>query len=139
MNLKRTGTTLHATRPDGTTVCGVEITEPLEPVTRDDLLCGKCLDELTDDIVFGPDTTQALERLLLIRLKAMPYRLYLKTAHWRRTRERALDHYGATCVMCDRTPVEVHHRTYNRRGEERLEDLIVLCREHHENFHNEAA
>jgi 5-methylcytosine-specific restriction endonuclease McrA len=32
-------------------------------------------------------------------------------------------------------PLDVHHRTYERRGAEKAEDVIVLCRRCHELFH----
>lgn len=39
--------------------------------------------------------------------------------------------------MCgtDGVQLHVHHNTYVNYGEERLEDLIVLCRECHADFH----
>lgn len=69
--------------------------------------------------------------------KAHPdqYAEYLKSDHWQHMRELALRHYGTNCVLCGNTPVDVHHRTYARKGREWLEDLIVLCRNCHKKFH----
>lgn len=60
--------------------------------------------------------------------KNMPYKAYLKTEHWKETREHMLEKYNHKCAMCDRTDnLQVHHNTYVNRGEEREEDLTVLC------------
>lgn len=138
MSLLRTGTTLHSVGDDGTTICGADAGE-LGDVTKHDLLCGKCIDILTDAVVFSDDVAHALEQLLLVRLKAMPYSAYLATAHWQRTRLRAIEHYGDTCALCNGVPINVHHRTYARIGEELLSDLIVLCEGCHSRFHSEVA
>jgi 5-methylcytosine-specific restriction endonuclease McrA len=70
-------------------------------------------------------------------LRAMPYEQYLQTPHWKRMREDELRAAGRRCQLCNRGSriLDVHHRTYERRGEELDEDLIVLCRECHDNFH----
>lgn len=70
-------------------------------------------------------------------LKSMSYRDYLNTPHWREMRKRALKSSGYKCQLCnnfDKT-LDVHHRTYERRGEEYIKDLIVLCRPCHSKFH----
>ena len=49
-----------------------------------------------------------------------------------RARERAL----YRCSVWDRDgPLEVHHRTYERRGVERDEDVIALCATCHRLYH----
>jgi hypothetical protein len=35
--------------------------------------------------------------------------------------------------------LDVHHRTYERVGQEQLRDLIVLCRTCHSRYHDKAA
>jgi 5-methylcytosine-specific restriction endonuclease McrA len=44
---------------------------------------------------------------------------------------------GYRCRFCNRNngPLHVHHRTYATYAEERLEDLLTLCRGCHEYFH----
>ena len=40
------------------------------------------------------------------------------------------------CQLCNTGgSLQVHHRTYQRRGYERLDDLTVLCRKCHERQH----
>lgn len=69
-------------------------------------------------------------------LRTMPYADYLQTGHWQRTRAAALERAGHRCQLCNRPQhLNVHHRTYERRGAERDDDLIVLCRGCHETFH----
>ena len=66
----------------------------------------------------------------------MPYAEYLQTPEWFAKRTAALRRAGYRCQLCNRTGrLEVHHRTYERRGNEAPEDLIVLCEGCHEVFH----
>jgi hypothetical protein len=65
------------------------------------------------------------------------YRAYLRSPEWAIRRQAALERAGGRCQL-DRThegPVDVHHNTYDRRGDEAPEDLIVLCRECHARHH----
>jgi restriction endonuclease Mrr len=83
------------------------------------------------------DEPVAVERLA--ELRAMPYRLYLRTPEWRRTRAAALLRAGNACSL-DVTHtelLEVHHRTYERLGAELVTDLVALCHSCHELHHAE--
>ncbi len=70
-------------------------------------------------------------------LKAMPYEEYLRTPEWRATREAALKRALYRCQVCndDKKTLSAHHRTYERRGCERPEDLFVLCESCHARTH----
>lgn len=58
----------------------------------------------------------------------LDYEVYLTTLHWRNVRQRKLGEVGYRCEKCDRDKgLEVHHLTYERLGQESLEDLQVLC------------
>ena len=71
-------------------------------------------------------------------LREMPYKDYLHTQHWIRTRRKALKQNGYQCYNCGaRSHLQVHHLTYIRRGNERQEDLRVLCWKCHEKVHQE--
>jgi len=62
---------------------------------------------------------------------------YLRSAHWRARRERALQLAGYRCERCGApAPLDVHHLTYARIGRERDRDLRVLCRACHEDEHH---
>lgn len=66
----------------------------------------------------------------------MIYADYLRTPHWQRIRREALARAKHRCALCpSRKRLEVHHRTYARRGHENPEDVIVLCDGCHEHHH----
>jgi hypothetical protein len=70
-------------------------------------------------------------------LRALPYKAYLQTPHWKRQRADKVRAAGYKCQFCNRGSVlfNVHHRTYERLGEELDEDLTVLCSDCHNTFH----
>jgi len=71
------------------------------------------------------------------RLKYMPYKEYLKTEHWQEVRKAALKKAGYKCALCGSTEhLNVHHRTYENRGDEDIKDVIVLCQNCHAKFHD---
>lgn len=66
---------------------------------------------------------------LLLRVRRWNYRAnYLKTRHWKKTSAEAIARSGGCCHECG-SPVhlEVHHKTYAHLGDERPQDLEVLC------------
>lgn len=73
----------------------------------------------------------------LHELRTMPYSDYLRTNHWQELRLRKLRSAKGHCSLCHRTGIQlhVHHSTYERRGQEYLNDLIVLCSVCHSEFH----
>lgn len=82
------------------------------------------------------------------QLKAMPYREYLETEHWRKVRAAMLVATNAMCQVDDcigadtywtegnESDVHVHHMSYKNLGHERLTDLALLCKEHHKHLHD---
>lgn len=76
------------------------------------------------------------ETFPVLDLRTMPYDEYLQTMHWRHIRRLKLDEAGHRCEVCNaQDRLQVHHRTYERRGEEQLSDLTVLCADCHGLFH----
>lgn len=77
------------------------------------------------------------------------YQQYLRSPQWREKRDAVLKRAGGKCEECTREykirgkwngymvwPVqEVHHLTYERVGNENLDDLIGLCKRHHHAEH----
>lgn len=67
---------------------------------------------------------------------AVNYHEYIKTEAWRERAEAAKQRVGHRCQICNRpsarVTLDVHHRTYERLGNEHPEDLTVLCRGCHE-------
>jgi hypothetical protein len=77
------------------------------------------------------------EEFVAQELRAMPYQEYLQTPEWQKKRVAALSRANHRCQVCNsRGPLDVHHRTYERRGSEDEHDLTVLCRRCHELFHS---
>lgn len=72
------------------------------------------------------------------KLKHMPYGDYLKTGHWQTLRKKKLRKAKGRCRECGTKYqiLHVHHKTYERRGEERLDDLVVLCAKCHAKAHS---
>ena len=70
---------------------------------------------------------------------AMPYKKYLATPHWKRTRQKALEHASAKCEKCGilatDTILHVHHLTYDNLGNEQPEGLMALCQSCHRKEH----
>lgn len=104
------------------------------------LRCAKCEREEQDrrEAAFrGSRQIRHLRDERLQQLKTMPYKEYLQTPEWQDTRKRALRNAHYACQLCNANArLNVHHRTYVRRGDEYLADLIALCEECHAKFHN---
>jgi 5-methylcytosine-specific restriction endonuclease McrA len=80
------------------------------------------------------DETMTRERLT--ELQTMPYKVYLKTPEWLFRKTDAIVRAEYRCQICySPDKLNVHHRTYDRIGQERPGDLTVLCKECHELFH----
>lgn len=74
----------------------------------------------------------------------MTYLEYLQTPYWQNKRERALQYYFNQCSLCGtKYHLNVHHKRYkDDEGNsiwfhEGMEDLSVLCTEHHSGYHKE--
>lgn len=68
--------------------------------------------------------------------RSAEYEAYLRSPQWQDLRIEALRRAGHRCQVCNRSKrLDVHHRTYERFGNELLDDLTVLCRDCHELFH----
>lgn len=76
------------------------------------------------------------------KIKAMDYSDFLKTPYWDGVRNYKLKKSGYCCELCKKKGVlNVHHKNYENHGLEHLEriadkDLIVLCKDCHEKFHD---
>lgn len=71
-------------------------------------------------------------------LKKLQYSDYLKSDHWKNIRHKKLKNVEFKCQICnaEKTELHVHHNTYERKGQEYLSDLLVLCKECHNQFHD---
>jgi hypothetical protein len=60
----------------------------------------------------------------------------MQSMEWYRKRQQAMDRAGNKCEECGSTwKLEVHHNDYAHIGNERPEDLKVLCWHHHKLAH----
>jgi len=70
-------------------------------------------------------------------LKNLPYDEYLQTEYWKKLRLKILKRALYKCELCySNNKLNVHHKTYERKGEELLTDLICLCERCHNKFHD---
>ncbi len=61
---------------------------------------------------------------------------YHRSEQWWQTKQRYRNSdYPQRCLVCDSPQFDLHHRTYERLGEEELFDLVPLCQGHHERLH----
>lgn len=91
----------------------------------------------------APDLAEALLELeqglsaqRLPYLRSIPYREYLGSREWQLTRTAAKRRASFRCQVCNaRGELHAHHRSYDRVGCERDDDITVLCRDCHALFH----
>jgi 5-methylcytosine-specific restriction endonuclease McrA len=72
--------------------------------------------------------------ICVLVLRSMPYAEYLQTEHWNEVRLVAIKRYLNQC-LCGKDAKDAHHVNYDRKGFERPEDVIALCRECHTLWH----
>jgi len=77
------------------------------------------------------------ENNTFVVLRDLPYAEYLQTEHWQRVTESAKRRAGFKCQVCGAKGGELntHHNTYDNKGAELPEDLVVLCKNCHALFH----
>jgi 5-methylcytosine-specific restriction endonuclease McrA len=69
--------------------------------------------------------------------RRVDYYAYIASPAWKRKADAAKERARFRCQVCNRSRdegarLEAHHRTYERLGHERPEDITVLCRDCHE-------
>lgn len=108
-----------------------------------DKICKACFKKLPEERN-SPEARKELIELLrkdtefYANLMRMPYKEYLQTPVWQQRREVHLKKAHYRCQVCNSADkiLDVHHRTYERRGNELPSDLTVLCRDCHYLFHD---
>jgi hypothetical protein len=79
---------------------------------------------------------RTMERKRGYTVTGQPYKLYLRSPEWAEVKRRyRSSKLPQTCVVCGSKKVDLHHKTYERLGKERLTDLVPLCRSHHKWLH----
>lgn len=84
-------------------------------------------------------TVSETTALCILALREMPYADYLRTTHWMAIRYRAMQRARGQCQACGRNATDADHMSYERRGFERPEDVMALCRTCHETKHRSFA
>lgn len=77
--------------------------------------------------------------LVADHIKSMDYYEFLNTPYWKAISEKMKSKANWKCQLCNSNEkLATHHRTYDHHGYEimNLKDLIVLCTECHEKFHD---
>ena len=102
-------------------------------------LCDACREAVIAERDAWREQVRRAQSERLHQLKTMPYPQYLASEEWKARRKRHLRSVGYRCQVCNAQGVvlDVHHRTYLRRGEEHYTDLLALCRTCHDLFHRE--
>lgn len=112
------------------------------------IICNSCKESIEQEkdnqqklrkkLIEEKEILQINEKLKQVNLlKTMPYKDYLETDHWKSKRKQALYRAKYKCQLCSsKENLNVHHNTYENKGEERDEDLIVLCQDCHGKFHD---
>ena len=69
-------------------------------------------------------------------IESIDYKSYLNSSKWKAKRDAKLKQAGYKCEKCGVSKyskkLEVHHKHYQNLGNEKLSDLIVLCKDCHE-------
>lgn len=83
--------------------------------------------------------TYAHKSKVIEHIKNMQYYDFLKTPYWKAIAQQKRYYAKYKCELCASSEnIAVHHKTYDNHGNEieNLSDLIVLCSECHEKFHD---
>lgn len=99
-------------------------------LTGDEPWLNTPIDQLTMSDL--PDHGRAI---VILGLRDMPYEEYLTTLHWNGVRLRTMRKTNFQCVACNKDARDAHHVNYRRKGFERLEDVVALCRACHDIWH----
>lgn len=64
------------------------------------------------------------------------YNKYLRSDYWKEIKNQVLERDDNRCRLCNlKEKLHVHHRTYNNLNNEKLEELITLCKKCHYIIH----
>jgi hypothetical protein len=69
------------------------------------------------------------------RTQVPDYRAYLQSAAWKARRAKVFAAAKGVCLGCGRRAETVHHRSYDRLGQEADADLVALCWDCHQTCH----
>lgn len=83
-----------------------------------------------------------VEKRIAEIIRRAKYEGYLSSRKWKRKKNKKLADADYKCQRCNYgeydfqdMPLDIHHITYERFGNEQMSDLEVLCRSCHEKQH----
>jgi hypothetical protein len=109
---------------------------------KDDYVCDSCKKaierEYEEKLLQKAQAKEAKAKDKNAYLHTMPYDEYLRTKHWKDFSKARLKDANYQCTKCHRSDItlNVHHLTYDRRGYERVSDVVVLCEACHKEAHH---
>lgn len=62
------------------------------------------------------------------------YSEYLSSPEWQARRTMVISYWDGKCALCNAPANVVHHNNYKNKGKENHNDLVLLCRFHHDWF-----
>jgi len=64
------------------------------------------------------------------------YDNFINSSEWAAIKNRYWRTHSRTCAVCSTSKyIHLHHMVYGQFGQEKDDDLIPLCREHHDEYH----
>ena len=110
--------------------------DPVEFKTLCQMLCESCAQGLQHSYAEQRRADLCVRQDRIATNSKMSFTEYQKTPEWGARRRNVLLRAGYRCELCYASGrLQVHHRTYDRYGNELLSDLIALCRSCHQRFH----
>jgi hypothetical protein len=110
--------------------------DPVKITTLCEMLCESCVQGLQHSCAEQHWAELSIRQVRIAELRKMPFEEYRLTPEWRARRNRVLLRAGNKCELCYASGlIDVHHRTYERYGDELHNDLIALCRPCHQQHH----
>lgn len=101
-----------------------------------DHLCKACARQRADDAEEQRRLDDLRQQAMLAEYRKRPYAERRGTREWAILKQQVHRRDGHRCRLCgSNEQLHVHHCTYTSYAEERLEDLITLCRSCHSHFH----
>ena len=115
--------------------------KPLSSKKFSDLMKGELnteRDEKYKNLVFSENKSlfKLKQEHYRYNTKYAKYHRYLETKEWKTIRDKVLKRDDSLCKICNvKKADDVHHLTYENVFNEKLEDLISVCRKCHSEIH----